>query len=82
MSDLPVTRKLTDNEIIVLAYRLCERELASEWFEWEEIPMLGQYDCEQVAEKMGIVCNYLRDARRLMETTWNIDSSTLLEELS
>ena len=79
MSDQP--RKLLDNEVIALAYRLCERQLATEWFEWEDIPMLGQYDCERVVEKMGTVRNYLREARILMERTWDIDTSALLDEL-
>ena len=72
-------RKLSDNEIITLAYRLAERQLATDWLEWEDIPGIGQWDFDLLIAKVGTVRNYLHEARRLMETR-NIDSSALLEE--
>ena len=75
---------MTNNELTCLAYLLAERQIdtSEDWLEWEDMPEMGQYDFEDLQGKMDVVVNYLRDARRLMEITWKIDSQLLLERVS
>ena len=75
MTDRPeeaTKRRLTNEEVIALAYRVSEKQMASEWLEREDIPEVGEYDFARIVEKVDTVRNYLKEARTLMERTWGV----------
>ena len=70
---------LTDQEATVLAYRVALNQLARE-LEWEDYPHLNEQAFIEVDRHVReTVSEYLRDAVRLQEKTWDIDGANLME---
>jgi len=76
---------LTEKETKCLAYLVAIRHLdyPDMWFEWEDYPYLSEQSFIALDKEIqGMVRNNLRQALRLMEQTWDIDSVDLLERAS
>ncbi len=74
--------KLTEREVLVLAYKVAVRELedTESWLEWEDYPNLGQGEFEAVDHKIRtIIAPYLRAAMRDLELVWRLDAADILE---
>ena len=51
------------------------------WLDWEDYPYLTEQAFNDMDRHVRVTAaNYLREAMRLMETTWKIDGAALMEQ--
>ncbi len=85
MTSPPVDLRLSlsDKEATVFAYRVALRQLLASdmWLDWEDYPYLTEQAFNDMDRHVQVTAaNYLREAMRLMETTWKIDGAALMEQ--
>ena len=81
--DLPAGLSLSEKEATVFAYRVVLRQLEASdmWLEWEDYPYLSEQAFNDMDRHVQVTtANYVREAMRLMETTWQIDGAALMEQ--
>ena len=73
---------LNDVEAMALARRLAANQVANHenWLFWEDLPELGEYAFERLADAMDSLADEMRRGVRLNDAGLNIDSFYLWEQ--
>lgn len=72
---------LSGEQARCLALRLATRQLATDWLEWEDVPMLDEASFERLVKAADHVVHNLLVKSRVLDRELEVDSAELLERV-